>query len=269
MPYRLVQQGEGNPRPLVVLYLVGSPLDPELREALGKTASIAAYDDPNGEGLPATISRVQAETEAAVSDVILVGYSAGCKAIRRELMNGQDVAGILAIDGTHANLPPADWQIEVWQKYAERARQCERLFVATCTQNTYVETALPQGQRYSATVSVLRQVTGYALEPSDDPAGEHDGALHVYSFSSAPTDSPAHAKQQTIVLPVMLARHAKPWLEGQREPAQSSEDPFMSVLSAEERTMVEQAVLVAQEKLMRELGKPTTEKSRVEGEPCG
>lgn len=195
MSFRLVQQGEGNPRPLVVLYLVGAPLDQDLQEALGKTPAIAAYDEPVGETLHTTISRTQAKTEAEISDVILVGYSAGCKAVRRELMNGFDPAGVFTIDGTHADLPPLDWQIQVWQTYAERARRCERLFVATCTQNTYVETSLPQGRCYSGTVSVLRRVTGYPLEPSAAPSGEHDGALHVYSYSSAPTDMAAHGKQ--------------------------------------------------------------------------
>lgn len=264
MAFRLVQQGEGNPRPLVVLYLVGSPLDPELREALGQTPSIVAYDDPDGDALPTTIARVEATTKAAVSDVILVGYSAGCKAVRRELMNGQDASGILTIDGTHADLPPAIWQIEVWRQYAERARRGERLFVATCTQNTYVETELPKGRRYSSTVSVLRKVTGHALEPSDNPAGEHDGALHVYSFSSAQTDSAAHAKQQTIVLPIMLVRHAKPWLEGRREPVpvqQDAEPPFASVLSPEERIMVEQAIQLSLDKLIRQMGETPEEEA--------
>ncbi len=247
MSLRLVQPGEGNPRPLVILYLVGSPLDLELREALGKTPAIAAYDDAMGDPLSSTISYVTGKTGADVSEVILVGYSAGCKAVRRELLAGHDVAGVLAIDGTHASLPPADWQIDVWRNYANRARLGNRLFVATCTQNTYVETHLPAGQRYSATVTILRAATNFTLTPAIDPGGEHDGALHVYSYSSQVTDKSAHARQQTEVLPRMLARYAKPWLEGQREDAPDT-NTFTSVLSPEERVMAENAVAVSLQK---------------------
>lgn len=256
MSFRLVQQGEGNPRPLVVLYLVGAPVDSDLREALGQTPAIAAYDEPVGEALSITLSCAQAKMQADVSDVILVGYSAGCKAVRRELMNGFDPAGVFTIDGTHADLPPLDWQIQIWQTYAERARRSERLFVATCTQNTYVETSLPKGGCYSATVSVLRRVTGYPLEPSENPAGEHDGALHVYSFSSAPTDRAAHGKQQTEVLPALLARHAKPWLNGQREMGtmqQCAAPPFTSTLSTDEMMQAQQTVTLSLDKWMREM----------------
>lgn len=267
MPLRIVQQGQGNPRQLVVLYLVGSPMDPELRAALGPDPAIIAYDDPKGEPLPTTMSHVTTKSPVNVSDVILVGYSAGCQAVRRELMAGHDVAGVVAIDGTHASLPPLQWQLDVWRDYAEKARRGERLFVATCTQNTYVETDLPKAQRYSATLSILRQVTGFRIIPSETPAGEHDGALHVYGYASEKTDKMAHARQQTVVLPQMLARYVKPWLEaalrafpGQVPPQQEAHS---SVLTPEERARVDQAIALSFHKLTRMISEANADEEPV------
>jgi hypothetical protein len=262
MGLRLVQQGQGDPRPLVVLYLVGSPMDPELCAALGPGPAIVAYDDAVGAPLITTISFVTAKTGSGVSDVILVGYSAGCQSVRGELMAGSNVSGVLAIDGTHANLPPEKWQIDVWRNWAALARQSERLFVATCTENTYVETSLPVPQRYSATISVLRLVTDFQIIPSEHPAGEHDGALHVYGYSSATTDKAAHARQQTVVLPDMLARHAKPWLE-RKDRGYTNELPVQqshsSVLSPEEHAQVENAIALSLDKLARQLAESADE----------
>lgn len=241
MAYRLVQAGSGDPRPLVVLYLVGSGVDADLREALGSVPAIVAFDDAVGEALPQTIARVQSKLGAAVSDVAICGFSAGCQAVRRELIEGQDPSVVVTMDGTHASLPPADWQLQVWRDFASRARRSERLFVATCTQNTYVENELPKDQRYSATVSVLRLVTGFSLKPAPAPSGEHDGELHVYSFTSETTDKAAHGRQQTVALPDVLLRHVRPWLMA-RMP-----------LSKEERTSVQQAVDLSLDRLARDL----------------
>jgi hypothetical protein len=245
MPYRLVQPGIGALRPLVILYLVGAQVDPDVRAALGPAPAIVAFDDAQGESVPVVVNRVEQRTGAKVSDVALVGFSAGCAAVRRELLDGRDPSAVLACDGTHASLPPAPWQIEVWQRLAERARKGERLFVATCTQNTYVESELPKDQRYSATVSVLQLVTGYPLMPSVAPAGEHEGALHVFSYASASTDHDAHIEQQRAVMPAMLARYVQPWLMARTEQ--------VPTLSAEERAQVAGAVALSLDRLARSL----------------
>jgi len=215
MAYRLVQAGSGEQRPLVILYLVGAQVDDAVRASLGPTPAIAAFDDARGEGLDTTVTRVARAVDAEIGDVVLVGFSAGCQAVRRELVAGGDPAAVVTIDGTHANLPPEGWQIEIWQKLARRARHGERLFVATCTQNTYVE-HLPKDQRYAAVVTVLRAATGFACQPAATPVGEHEGSLHVYSFESATTDHHAHVAQQRVVMPEMLRRYVAPWLEGRR-----------------------------------------------------
>jgi len=249
MAFRLVQRGEGDRRPLVVLYLVGADADPDLRASLGPRPVIAGYDDPVGEPLGSTIARASAAVGVGISEVILAGFSAGCQAVRRELAAGHDPAGVLALDGTHADLPPQEAQLAPWRQYAERARACERLFIATCTQNTYVETDLPKNKRYSATVTVLRLLTGFALVPSTTPEGAHEGALHVYSYSSERTDAAAHGRQQRLVLPTMLRRHVRPWLEGKRPIAQS------------EKAMVNGAVALSLDRLARGLDTQRVEES--------
>ena len=60
------------------------------------------------------------------------------------------------------------------------------------------------------------RVLGARASPSTSPEGAHEGALHVYSYASERTDAAAHGRQQRIVLPTMLRRHVRPWLEGKR-----------------------------------------------------
>jgi hypothetical protein len=251
MSYRLIQAGSGECRPLVILYLVGAQVDDDVRAALGPTPAIAAFDDSRGEALYATVSRVRRDVEAQIGDVVLVGFSAGCQAVRRELIAGGDPAAVVTIDGTHATLPPESWQIEVWQKLARRARHGERLFVATCTQNTYVE-QLPKTQRYAAVVTVLRAATGFALEPAAVPAGEHEGSLHVYSFASATTDHHAHVAQQRVVMPEMLRRYVAPWLAGR------------SALPVDDIAAVQAAVALSLDRIARTLSPDGTPDACVE-----
>jgi hypothetical protein len=225
----------------VILYLVGAQVDDDVRMALGPAPAIAAFDDARGGALDATVERVACAVGAAIDDVVLVGYSAGCQAVRRELVAGGDPSAVVTIDGTHATLPPEGWQIEIWQKLARRARHGERLWVATCTQNTYVETDLPKDKRYAAAVSVLRRATGFALEPAPDPAGEHEGALHVYAFASSSMDHDAHVAQQRVVMPEMLRRYVRPWLEGR------------SALPVSDLAAVQAAVTLSLDRIARSL----------------
>lgn len=167
--------------------------------------------------------------------VVLVGYSAGCQGVRAALLGPiPSPCAVVTIDGTHASLPPAPWQLEVWRALAERARARECLWLATClAAHRYVE-RIPAGQpgRAMATVSVLERATGLVLrrEPTRPPSGlvdgrvtgrpaecgladvVDDGGLRVRSYLSADTDHAEHEAQLTRVLPDLWRTVVVPWL---------------------------------------------------------
>lgn len=221
MSARIIQVGTSERSGLVVLYLCGRVqppgqphLDDQLRAALPDT-TIVAYATADGEPLAATRQRAQSLGWPGTGPLCCVGYSAGClRGVRQRLLDGAKPDAILCIDGTHASFPAADWQLDVWRPYIADARAGKRLFVATCTQQTYTE-QLPAAKRFQATLTTLRQLTGYALaHPEPLPLGEiaSDGALHVHNYASARIDGTAHSRQLTHVLPEMVRRYLAPWL---------------------------------------------------------
>lgn len=217
---RILQPGHGEPRPLVIAYLIGRVqppgqphLDDQLRTAL-PNAMIFAYANADGE--PWATTRMRAERAGWTGGpVALLGYSAGClRGVRQRLRDGLRPDAILCIDGTHASLPAADWQLDVWRPFLADARAGKRLVVMTCTQQTYTE-RLPAAQRYQSTLTTIRQLTGWPLKHPDAlPLGEvfSDGDLHVHNYDSEEIDATAHTKQLTQVLPEMVRRYLAPWL---------------------------------------------------------
>lgn len=220
MNVRILSPGFGARRPLVVGYLLqrahppGQPhLDDQIRETL-PGATILAYQEADGEPL--------AETERRARDVgwpggplVLMGYSAGClRGIRQRLLDGADPAAVVAIDGTHASLPPENWQLDAWRRLWTEACARRKLFVATHTYLTYVE-GRDARPRYQATVTTLRQITGLPLEHGGDlPLGVEAsiGNAHIHSYRSARADQSAHGKQLLYVLPAMISRYVGPYL---------------------------------------------------------
>lgn len=204
---RIVQSGSSPD--IAILYLVGTHLDADLRRVLGPAPWIVAFGDAQGRS-PIEVTRALGLER--VNSLVLCGYSAGTQAVRAALRSGSipiaDRLGVVTIDGTHASMPPEEWQIRTWHDLAEQARRGERLFVTTCTAQTYVE-HLTTG-RFLATLTVLRMAIDETLEPG---AELHDGDLHVHAYPSKTIDKDAHIAQQRVVLPEMLERHVRPWLE--------------------------------------------------------
>lgn len=207
---RTIQQGTSPD--LVVLYLCGSHIDAAIRAALGPGSTVVAFDDAQGQ-TPAAVA--QKLGLARVRSLVACGYSAGCQTVRSAMRTGAlpiaERIGVVAIDGTHASMPPEPWQFDVWRRIAEQARKGERLFVATCTAQVYTE-SLPPGQRFLSTLTVLRQVVEPSLVPLTPPDERHEEDLHVYAYASKSIDAAAHIAQQREALPAMLAKHVRPWL---------------------------------------------------------
>lgn len=206
---RIIQRGTSPD--IAAFYLCGAHLDHEFLRALGPSPWLVAFDDAHGQTPQQIAIALRLER---VRSIVLVGYSAGCMGVRSALRTGAlpvvERLGVVAIDGTHANWPPADWQVAIWHDLAEQARRGAKLFVATCTAQTYVE----QLERpFASTLTVLRRAIDPTLTPSAPPDERHDGDLHVYAYASKAIDRDAHIAQQRGVLPAMLAAHVAPWLE--------------------------------------------------------
>src|SRR5512145_2805651 len=83
MTLRVVQRGEGNPRPLVLAFLIEQVIDKDLREALGPTPCIVADGEARGPMLPEMLAFAHKKVGLeGVSRLALVGYSAGCQRVR-------------------------------------------------------------------------------------------------------------------------------------------------------------------------------------------
>ena len=218
MALRLVQRGEGDPRPLVLGFLVGG-LEPQLRKAFGPAPCIVVdVATPPGPTMHEVLEFAHRTAGLQhVSRLALIGYSAGCQRVRALRLAGVSASAYLLVDGTHANWPPAAWQTAWLRELATEARQGRILVVATHTLQTYTE-KLPPGRAFSSTVRVLRAATGWPLDhsgPLDRPAVTRQGTLWVYSYASAEADAPAHAAQLVRVVPELCARHLGPWLRGE------------------------------------------------------
>jgi len=195
---------------LVVLYLVGAHLDDQIRTLL-PDSTIVAFDDAHGLSPKEVCAKLGF---FRVNSLVLIGFSAGVGAVRDALVNEQlpmhERVGFVLIDGTHASIPPQTWQIECWRKLGEAARRSEALCVATCSNNVYTaKLASP----FMPTLHVMRQSFEPNLFPASPPHEVHAGDLHLYAYASEECDKQAHAEQQTKVLPEMIRKHVRPWLD--------------------------------------------------------
>jgi len=220
-----VQAGEGNPRPLVLAFLVAGDLDPKLRAALGPRPCILADGVAKGPMMGELLEfAYQRAGLREVSRLALIGYSAGCQRVRALYLAGVRASAYLLVDGTHASWPAADWQIAWLREIADEARAGRTLVVATHTMQAYTE-RLPKGKAFGSTVRVLRMATGWNLNragPLYRPVVTREGALWVYSYASADIDAPAHAAQLVRVVPELSARHLRAWV-GATEPPRKAQ----------------------------------------------
>lgn len=217
-----LQAGRGADRPLVVVFHASPPvvlgaLAGPLADAyvLLGLANQGGYSVP-----PAWETILQAARVGGWSSgpVVLVGYSAGCAAVR-ELCRHEDIFPdvVVALDGTsgpRSIVPAAAHTLDPWRALAGWARRGQMLLVATHTYQTYTE-KMPAPERFPATVSVLRSATGWelpALPAGAGPRETREGDLVVLSYGSKAIDREAHIAQQTAALPHVFAQYVAPWL---------------------------------------------------------
>ena len=211
---RVVQSGAGAGRPLVVGFLVGAGLDPQLQALLGPEPCMVAWQ---GFGSPGPGAQLIAEYEAVAKragwdgtgDVYLLGWSLGCSRIRSVLPAlHKKPKGVLCLDGTTASWPtPLPPQIDPWRELVRAGRAGELCAVCTCTSMGYTERLKPPEPQppYWATLHMLREVTGWPLDGAGTPDAPdaglvEEGDLHVVRFASADMDAHAHEDQLNKVL---------------------------------------------------------------------
>lgn len=223
----LLQTGEGPRRLLVIAYFCANKQ--ALLDALPPSACVLIDNDSEGGrfarpvgagggvdalGRALVIAKAQAG-DFALSARLLIGYSAGCQAVRAQLRAGEQPEAVLALDGTSGDWPHVlDSQVDPWKQLAERARANQALFVLTHTQQTYTEHR--GAGSFASTLTIARRVSGLPLldaGPIDEPVEHGDEGFRVLSYASASIDAAAHIAQQTTAMPAILRGVVVPWLE--------------------------------------------------------
>lgn len=227
--WHITQRGDG--RTLVLGFLLGPQLDTKLREAYPNACiATCAVGDP-------TISEQELiDARLAVgagprSDVHLIGWSAGCQAIRTilgaNLIDPARIKLVMCLDGTAATYPQIGADVlRTWRDLFARAERGEIRAIFTCTSMTYVErlpiAAGKQGP-YMATRHVLERVLSEdpiaRSSPSEFDAAQKagraftlevgkpliEGSLYVERYASNDIDAEAHVHQVNVVMPALLA----------------------------------------------------------------
>ena len=210
MSARLVAPSPRPGAPLFAGWLIGPALDAQIRAALPGCAIVL----DSSRDLAPSMGYTRGLAPSATGPVMLAGWSAGCQSVRKLLVDGVQANVVITLDGTHADLHPAAWQIDVWRKLADRARRGECLWLATATQQVYVEglvdnPATPAREvPYRASVHVLEDVLGRKLPPGTEI---HEGGLHVWSSPSALFDGAAHMREANR-MPELLRTYVAPWI---------------------------------------------------------
>jgi pimeloyl-ACP methyl ester carboxylesterase len=209
---RIVQLGSGSPRPLLLVYHLNARNDAALRRAMGPAALIvndttegSSYGDTPS--LAATVAALRGQIGgAALSPVIVAGFSAGGFATARILAQGGDPDALVVADGTYATTPAgyADWA-----SYADRAKRRERVMVASHTSlivpsSTWHVLSAISGVLLPLGAAVANRPAGVPAIPASGSSLYRSGNLFIYSY---PTDDKVgHEQQGDLVLPMMLQR---------------------------------------------------------------
>lgn len=204
MTMKLIAPGRGERREVVIVY----HLDPHAGEIQGRIRSAAPdaiiiNDTSNVGGYYLTPMGLAATLEwgrkaagaLGLGRSILVGFSAGCQALRAHLLAGARPDAIVAVDGTHASTPPHEAsQIKPWKDAASSARLGGPPLVASHTSI--------KPPTFLSTRETLELVTGWSL-PRFAEGRRQEGNLVVRSYPGA--DAAAHVDQARNALPRMLA----------------------------------------------------------------
>jgi hypothetical protein len=187
---RIVQQGSGDPRPLLLVYHLNRSNDASLREAAPTNALIVndtrtdQYAQLDRLGM--TIDKLSSEAGVrSFTPVVLAGFSEGGLVTKRLLDMGADPDALVIADGTYGS------DYVSWKKYADRAKARERAMLASYSAGT------------DRPWAGLRAVTGFDLKfgPAlSEPTKYEQGSLVVLGYPDGD-----HPVQGRGVMPKMIA----------------------------------------------------------------
>lgn len=126
--------------------------------------------------------------------LFLVGFSAGCQAVRVQLAAGVVPSVALAADGIHASDPPTEAQSAPWQEAARRAEAGELFFGVSYSQVSATK-FLPT----RTSIARILAVDTSQLGTIDDPAVQCRGRFCAYGVAGVD-----HGAHQTELLGRML-----------------------------------------------------------------
>ena len=213
MTIQLLQPGQGTTRDLVLVYHIDpSKTGAKVAAAAGPGACVVVETLPpfkgsylSGHGLTPLAEAVTRAMQLAggfqVGNLVLVGFSEGCQALRSHLMAGNLPSALLAVDGVHASKPPEPWQLAPWRQFADLAKSYQRVF-------TLSHTAIVP-PNYASTTEVAPLVAQFTpgqvqhLENGPGRTTDTQGLLTVEGYPGA--DGPAHVAQQVQYLAPMLS----------------------------------------------------------------
>lgn len=214
---RTIQEGQGERRTVVIVYLLEPSMDQVIRAALGPNPCILARSDDGTDVNVApqiTVFSTAIRIGFKLDGVVLAGWSLGCAGIRRVLQAhtiDEHIRGLVLCDGIHASMPPKHAELDPWRSWFDLAKRGHVVVAASHTYQTYMERLDPAAPPYASTVTVLRALTGLPLHEPRHAFDRHRvGGLVVESMRSNASDTKAHQRQQSEVLPALLADFIRP-----------------------------------------------------------
>jgi hypothetical protein len=239
MTVRVVQTSAERPCDVVLIYNADSAIDPSVKKAWPEATignetmeAFKSHYSKIGPGemtpLVDAVKRLGLEW-TDVRNLVLVGFSEGCQALRTALLSGAFPSGIIAIDGIHSNLGTnptghedggdVRWfHVQPFRTFAEFAKGETR--VLTITHSDIVPWGKNGGP--ASTTRLARLILAPDVETPMTTitagvskfhlvSGFRQGDFSVLGYSG--TDKAAHSYQLLQVLPDALSR-ARTMLQG-------------------------------------------------------
>lgn len=203
MSFRVIQQGNGGKRDVVLMYLVGDRAQ-ELASRVGPDACVVAEAVSNysSEVTPwrKALESVGAGSDFEVGRIWLIGFSAGCQGVRAQLNDGCPADVVLACDGIHGSRPtPTEAQTASWLRLASYARAGRAVFSVSCSK-TPATTFLTTEDMAKVTFGWNGCYGSYS-----SPCVDRDGDFRIYGATNgggSPADE--HMDQLRKLLPRMI-----------------------------------------------------------------
>lgn len=232
MTIRVVQAKSQTPSDVVLIYNASAAVDPAVKKAWPEAAignetmeAFKSHYSRIGAGdltpLVDAVKRLDLEW-TDVRNLVLVGFSEGCQALRTFLLSGAFPSGIIAIDGIHSNLgknPTGHddggdirwFHVQPFRTYSEFAKGDVRLF--TITHSDIVPWGKDGGPASTTRLARLilapdveRPVgaTTAGVSPFQLVSSFRQGMFSVLGYSGK--DKAAHSYQLMTVMPDVLAQ---------------------------------------------------------------